>query len=147
MKFIAVILLGLWVAGPAFATGELEPENPEVPEAATQDAAPMAPEVSNPEEAPTPEPVAPPPQGSVARAVFTTGVVDREPADAVEQLSADHERVFFLGKAADKREKDQIETVSGFGGRELWDNGLRTDEMFHVGDDINDYLAIGSQSG
>jgi len=98
MKFMAVILLGLWIAGPAFATGELEPQNPEVPEAATQDAAPMAQEVPDPEPArvPTPEPVAPPAQGSVAPAVFTTGVIDREPADAVEQLSADHEQVFFF---------------------------------------------------
>jgi hypothetical protein len=96
MKYMAVILLGLWVAGPAFATGELEPQNPEEPEAVAQDADPMAPAVPNPEVAPTPEPAAPPPQGSVARAVFTTGIVDREPADAVEQLSADHDRVFFF---------------------------------------------------
>lgn len=95
MKFMAVILSSALVAGPAFATGELEPETPQEPEAAVQDPVEMTEPVANPEIAPTPE-AAPPPQGNVARAVFTSAVIDREPSDQLEQLTADQGRVFFF---------------------------------------------------
>lgn len=42
--------------------------------------------------------------GRVARAVFTTAIVDREPVDALETLSADIGRVFFF---TDLRELDE----------------------------------------
>ncbi|MFW5452431.1 DUF2914 domain-containing protein [Thioalkalivibrio sulfidiphilus] len=39
--------------------------------------------------------------GEVARAQFTTGVVDREPVDAVRGVSADTDRLFFFTELRD----------------------------------------------
>lgn len=43
-----------------------------------------------------PEPAAPTANEHVARAVFTTGIQNREPVDAVTTLSTDHDRVYFF---------------------------------------------------
>jgi hypothetical protein len=34
--------------------------------------------------------------GEVARAQFTTGIVDREPSDAVTELGTDHTQIYFF---------------------------------------------------
>ena len=75
-----VALLAAWVAGPA--GGEVGSEG-------RAEMAPVA--------------VEPPmvPMARVARATFTTGVVDREPQDAIRTLSNDNVEIFFFSEIRD----------------------------------------------
>ncbi len=75
-----VALLAAWVAGPA--GGEVGSEG----------RAEMAPVASEPPAASTVR---------VARATFTTGVVDREPQDAIRTLSNDNVEIFFFSEILD----------------------------------------------
>ena len=75
-----VALLAAWVAGPA--GGEVGSEG----------RAEMAPVAAEPPAVPTVR---------VARATFTTGVVDREPRDAIRTLSNDNVEIFFFSEIRD----------------------------------------------
>lgn len=75
-----VALLAAWVAGPA--GGEVGSEG----------RVEMAPVALEPPAAPT---------ARVARATFTTGVVDREPQDSIRSLSNDNVEIFFFSEIRD----------------------------------------------
>lgn len=81
MRTIAVFAAAALLAAPTSSTEAQELEATEVDAVA--------------EEAPAPEP-APTPAGEVARAVFTSGIADREPIDQLDALANDVEEVVFF---------------------------------------------------
>jgi hypothetical protein len=87
---VGVTLLSLACAGAAFAVAEAEPE-----EAMGEEMAAEAP-VAEAEPAAAPATGSPAVKGKVARAAFTTGVVDREPRDSVTALSNDQREVAYF---------------------------------------------------
>ena len=122
MKCIAVLLVTALAASSAGATGELDPAAEAAAAQTPGGAAAEAPEASEvPEEA-----AAESSAGSVARAAFTTSVVDREPVDAVEQLTSDRGRVTFFSELIGL----QDQTVS-----HRWEYGgeVRAEVPFEVG--------------
>ena len=98
-----VLLSALLLAMSAYASGELEtdavrpaqvgagPGEPDgTPPEAMEEGMPGDPMVSEPD---VPAPL---PPDAVARAQFTSEVVSREPTDSLDQLSTEHDRVFFF---------------------------------------------------
>ncbi len=83
-----VALLAAWVAGPA--GGEVGSEGK----------AEMAPVAAEPPASTAPA-AAPASTVRVARATFTTGVVDREPRDSIRTLSNDNVEIFFFSEIRD----------------------------------------------
>jgi hypothetical protein len=58
-------------------------------------AEPQQPPMPNPEETAI-APEAPASRGNVARAQFAVAVIDREPTEAIDRLTSEHDRVFFF---------------------------------------------------
>ena len=105
MVSIAVLTGLVLLAGPALASGELETDSV-TPAPAPVAAGPLAePDVMPPEalaDSPPEDPVVveqvpdPLPPGVIARAQFTSEVVQREPTDQLEQLTTDYAEVSFF---------------------------------------------------
>ncbi len=85
MKLHSALLAAWLVAGPALASGELEPVS----------SPPLGQSIEVPaEEAPAaPDPL---PPGVISRATFTSGIVDREPIDEIRSLTNAHSTVYFF---------------------------------------------------
>lgn len=85
-----VIALPLYAAEPAATPAPAQPVAPQNPPAPATSAAPAA-----------AAPAAEKPQGSVARAVFTTGIKDHEPVDSITTLTNDHTQIYFFSDLKD----------------------------------------------
>ncbi len=105
MKSTTVFLWLALLAGPAFASGELEepaaaPAQVGAGQPGAQEPDVMPPEALEEGQPDDPvvreDPLPPVPPGAVARAVFTSEVVDREPTDELDQLTTDYGRVYFF---------------------------------------------------
>jgi hypothetical protein len=135
----SVLLIICLAAGPAWAAGELSPADAQDEQSATPEAAPVV-EISGeqnamPEAAPVVEASetqgAPPeavPVGEVARASFTSQIVEREPVDSIERLSADQPQILFFTE------------LSGLAGQTVthrWEHGgeVMAEVPFEVGAD------------
>lgn len=79
---------GLCAAAQAAAVAETEPGAEETESAAPSD------EMAHPDADESP-------QGSVARGVFTTAIVDREPTDRVDTLGNDTRRIYYFTELED----------------------------------------------
>lgn len=112
---ISVIAASLLCTGVAHATGELAREKSDAPPAETT-AAPAAAEA----------PATPAPAGTVARAVVTHGVEDREPIDDVTSVGSDTRLLFFFTDLRD---------LAGTNVVHQWKRGDETmaEVAFHVG--------------
>jgi hypothetical protein len=111
MRIAGLTLLGLLVAGTLYAAGTYvmgSEEGAAATEIESQAEAAqkvMATEIESQaeaaQEAAAIQPVSAPPgeeepAGSVARAIVTTEIMDREPVDSIDTLSNDHNQVFFF---------------------------------------------------
>jgi len=128
------ILLIIWLAaGPAFATGELESAAAQDEQSATPESAPVVETTGDgtalPEAVETQSaPAEAAPAGEVARASFTSQIVEREPVDSIEQLSADQPQILFFTE------------LLGLGGQTVthrWEHGgeVMAEVPFEVGAD------------
>lgn len=87
-----IAILAVWlVAGPALASGELEPVSSS---ATDQSIEAPAPDVMPAAEMPAAADPLPP--GVISRATFTSAIVDREPVDEIRSLTNDHGDVYFF---------------------------------------------------
>ena len=119
MRIAGLTLLGLLVAGTLYAAGpyvmgseegavatEIESQAEAAQEAAATE---IESQTEAAQEAAAIQPVSAPPgeeepAGSVARAIITTEIMDREPVDSIDALSNDHNQVFFF---------TEVENLSG----------------------------------
>ena len=89
MKRAYLAILGLVIALPLYAAEPAAtPAQPATPASTPTPATTAAPAVA----APAPQK----PQGSVERAVFTTGIKDHEPVDNITTLTNDHTQIYFF---------------------------------------------------
>jgi hypothetical protein len=86
MKLQSAILAVWLVAGPALASGDLDPVSSP---ATGQSIEVPAPDVM-------PAAADPLPPGVISRATFTSAIVDREPVDEIRSLTNDHGDVYFF---------------------------------------------------
>jgi hypothetical protein len=66
------------------------------------------------------------PAGSMARAVFTSGIVEREPQDSLEALTNDHVQVYFFTELRDMQGRTIIH-------RWMWNGQVMGEVAFDVG--------------
>ena len=135
----SVLLIICLAAGPAFATGELSPAEAQDEPSATSETAPVVEtseeQVAVPEVDPAVEaseiqsaPAEAAPIGELARASFTSQIVEREPVDSIERLSADQPQILFFTE------------LRGLGGQTVthrWEHGgeVMAEVPFEVGGD------------
>jgi hypothetical protein len=71
------------------------------------------------------EEAATPPAGSLARAVFTSGIVDREPQDSLDTLTNDHVQVYFFTELRDMEGRTIVH-------RWMWNGEVMAEVAFDV---------------